>query len=166
MKKLALGAICLSVVAGCASAPQSTAELRAMSGGAMVEKKSTLVSRSPGQVYASLSRGAKKCLNTSQSQHISRATAYGGWTHTIGHAYEGRFRRTGGKGELSILKATSGAIVPGAKDGMYIAYVVDAVPVSGGTRLDVYGGRFGYGELNAAVTQWAKGGAFTCPALP
>ncbi len=137
-----------------------------MSGGALVQKKSTMVPRAPSQVYASLQKGAQRCLNTSQTQYISRATPYGGWTQSIGHAYEGRFRRSGGKGELSILKQTSGALVPGSKDGLYIAYVVDAVPVSGGTRLDIYGGRIGYGELNSAVTQWAKGGAITCPALP
>lgn len=137
-----------------------------MNGGALIKKHSTMIPRAPGKVYAGLQRGSAKCLNTSQSQNFSRMTPYGVQTTNITHYYQGSFRQTSGRGELTIAKQTKGAIVPGAPNGRYIAYLVDAVPVSGGTRLDIYGGRIGYGDLNKAVEAWARGASSGCPALP
>lgn len=154
------------ILAGCATAPQTPAEMRSFSY-PFLEKSSVSVSRPSGAVASALKRGAERCLNTTSEQSFARATQFGGHTTTIRHYYDATVRRTGsGRAELMIYKTTTGAITPGAKDGRYLAYLVDVMPARSGTQLNIYGGKIGYDDLNASVVRWAKGGAMRCPTMP
>jgi hypothetical protein len=50
-------------------------------------------------------------------------------------------------------------------DTQGIFYLIDVAPTSGGTKIELYGGKMGYGAMNAAVLSWAKGGSIRCPDL-
>ena len=153
-------------LSGCGDIPQTAGEMRTASN-PMIAKSSVMVSRSPNTVAAALDRGARQCLNRDAELNFRRATQYGIQSTTIRHYYRSQLRRAGGgRSELMIYKTTTGAITPGAPDGRHLAYLVDVIPAGGGTRLNIYGGKMGYGDLNASVVQWANGNAARCPNLP
>lgn len=154
------------VLAGCAPLPQTADEFR-NSDNVLLTKSSTMVARSPARVSAAIQKGAQRCLNTQESQHIAYSTGYSRQTRRITADYDATIKRgRGGRGELSIYRVTSGAYTPGSDNGGFMAYVVDVVPSGGQTRLDIYGGKVYYGDLNKAVLEWAKGGPLRCPAMP
>lgn len=153
-------------LSGCMQGPQSPDEVRsAVNGGAMFSQKSTvMVPRSHAAVTASLQAGAKQCLNRTQRRTSTTPGPYGPQVSSYTTAYRGEVKTGGGRTELSIYHEVLGSgFLPQPKG---YAYVVDATPATGGTRLDIYGGRFGNGDLNKAVVAWAKTGQIRCPELP
>lgn len=143
----------------------SDAVRQAASGGGLTGPKTTVVvSRSFSAVTASLGTGASKCLNRTQTTRPVTARAYGPIGQTITTQYRTSVKTSGSKTEMAMYQEVLGrSALPQPKG---FSYVVDAVPASSGTQLTFYGGRFGYGNLNRAVEQWARGGAITCPKLP
>ena len=163
-----LGLICALALglAACGPIPQTPSDMRALSN-PLIEKSSVSVPRSPNSVAKSLERGAWRCLNKYDTQHISFNTGYGVSSRAITHMYETDMRKgASGRAELMVYKTTQGAITPGAPGGKHLAYLVDIIPSSGGTKLEIYGGKMGYGDLNNAIVKWAKGGALSCPNMP
>jgi hypothetical protein len=156
------------VLAGCMQGPQSTDEVRSVaSRGAMFGKQTTLMVKRPYSAVASSFRaGAGKCLN--QTKTVSgwgAGPAPGSRVYTsTSTAYRGTVKSGNGRTELAIYQEVLGSgFLPQPKG---YSYVVDATPVSGGTRLDIYGGRFGTKDLNDAVVAWAQTGQIRCPKLP
>ena len=168
MKKSLLALATFSTLAACAVAPtpQTAEEMRAA---APVYGKVTTqnVSRNYGSVVASLRAGASRCLNRTVEDVITTpSTLTMATTQVLRATYKTTFRSRGGGTEMAtyVRRGNGGTVMGVKQEG--IMYVVDAQPVAGGTQLKMYGGKNGFGPLNAAVLQWAKGGAIRCPELP
>ena len=165
---IALISVAALSLSGCMKGPQDATQMRQMAGGMLVTQSSVVVPRSPSAVNATLARGAQKCFNRTVTSTMARPGMYGapGGYSTIAQMYRSSFRTSGGRGELTLRQTgVSGAIFTSGKDGA-IAYVVDTAPVSGGTKLTMYAGRFGYQPLNDGVVGWARGGPLLCPDMP
>lgn len=171
--RFALGFVTLMAVSGCSvmSAPQSPAELRAAvnGGGFLTEATTTKVARNYAAVVASVRAGAKKCMNRNV-QHTSVSSPGPGMApvrSVINMYYKTDVASKGNFTEVAMYKrmGAGGTDMFGNKREGF-AYVADIHPANGGAELKFYGGKFGYGPINAAVAQWAKGGAIRCPDLP
>ena len=160
------------VLGGCmGSAPQTADEMRAaVNGGAMFSEQTTQkVARSYSAVVASVRKGADKCMNRNVQQSFtsSPGPGFAPVRQTMNFFYSTDVRSRGTFTEVAMHKriGNGGNNILGMKQEG-IAYVADIHPVSGGAELKFYGGKFGYGPINKAVAQWAKGGAIRCPDLP
>lgn len=169
MKKTILLALAPFALIGCMQGPQSTEEVRAATAGGsginslFAKRTSINVSRSHAAVTASLRAGAKKCMNRVVRSTSTTPGPYGPQTSTIITDYSATVKSSGGRSELALKQQVRGGFLPQPGG---ISYVVDATPISGGTKLVFHGGKFGYSKLNAAVSQWARGGSIVCPDLP
>ena len=160
--------VAAGLLAGCMQGPQTSGEVRNfVDRVGMFSKKSVIsVPRSHGAVTASLRAGAKKCMNRTETvSGWGPGPAPGSRVYTsTTTAYRGTVSTSGGKTELQLYREVLGrGFLPQPKG---VAYVVDAVPASGGTQLAFYGGRIGYGDINKAVESWARTGQIQCPDLP
>jgi hypothetical protein len=171
--RFALGFIAFVAVSGCSvmSAPQSADGLRAAvnNGSFLTEQTTQKVSRSYSAVVASVRAGAKKCMNRSVSQTFtsSPGPGFAPVRNTINMYYKTDVTSKGSFTEVAMQKrmGNGGTDMFGNKREGF-AYVADIHPASGGTELKFYGGKFGYGPINTAIAQWARGGAIRCPELP
>ena len=158
-------------LSGCfGSAPQDAGQMRTMSkSNVFGAQTSYKVARSYNGVVASLRKGANKCLNRNQ---VVRSTYRPGpmmapVSRQMVFYYSTTMKSGRGGTEMMMRKKFQGAkLIGGGADNSGVFYLVDVKPASGGTVLNVYGGKIGYGELNAAVKQWASGGSIRCPELP
>lgn len=171
MKKVILGAIALAGVAACTPMPQTAEEMRSVvKGGAFLsDQSSQVVSRNYSSVLAGVRAGAAKCMNGSQASQMTYRPmpGYAPVTQTMVAYYSTDMKSSGGKTELTMRKKMQGAkVIGGGADNSGLAYLVDITPTSGGTRLDFYGGKIGYKDLNEALVRWAQGGSTRCPDLP
>lgn len=167
MKKAVLASCALLALGACMQAPTSPDEVRsAVNRGSMFTKATTVtVPRSFNAVSANLRTGAQKCMNKTQRSSGTTPGPYGPIYESYTVAYRTDVKTTGNRTELAMYRELHGVnIMFGSNKGY--AYVVDAAPASGGTTLQFYGGKFGYKKIDAAVEQWARGGAIVCPPLP
>ena len=168
MKNQFLALATLATLAACAvaPAPQTSDEMRAAAptyGKVTVQK----VSRSYGSVVASLRAGSRKCFNrTIEVVQTTPSTLTVATPVVLRATYKSAVRARGGKTEMVVyVRRGNGGTTMGMKQEG-VMYVADARPVAGGTQLNIYSGRSGFGPLNAAVIQWANGGAIRCPEMP
>lgn len=170
MKKPLFAITALTFMSACTTAPQSTDELRsAVRGGAFLSEMQThKVSRNYSAVVGSLRAGAQKCMNRNVEVkgYYSPGPNMAPVMQVSRTYYKTSVRNRGNSSELAMHRRNgNGGTVLGMPQEGY-AYVVDAMPAGGGTQLNIYGGKMGYGKLNKAVLQWARGGAIRCPELP
>lgn len=123
------------------------------------------IARSPSSVHSSMRRGVDQCLNRTVTTTSSTPGPYGPQVSRVTTQYSTSYRVSGGKGELAMYSKVLGSAFLGLPQPEGMRYVVDVVPAAGGTRLDIYGGKWGDNKLDAAVVSWAKGGAIRCPKL-
>jgi len=156
-------------LSGCMQGPQSSDEVRTATGGgggmsSLFAKRSTVaIPRSHSAVTNSLRAGANKCMNRTVRSVSTTPGPYGPQTSVIITDYSATVKSGGGRSELVMKQQVRGGFLPQPGG---ISYVVDAMPSGSGTNLVLHGGKFGYNKLNAAVVQWARGGAIVCPKLP
>lgn len=166
MKKTVLASAAFLALGACMQGPSSPDEVRStVNRGAMFTKATTVtVPRSFSAVTASLRQGAERCMNKTETSSGWTPGPYGPQYYSSTTAYRTTVKSSGGRTELAMYQEVlGGGFLPQPKG---YSYVVDATPGSGGTTLKFYGGRFGYGKIDAAVEQWARGGAIVCPDLP
>ena len=160
-----------ALTSGCLKQPETAQGFREMAGShPMLEVESVMIARPISSVNRALALANERCIDGSyQNNNMAAPTQYGWRTTSMTSSYTGILRGGGsGPAELEMRRKLTGAINVGAgPDGEAVAWVVTTSPASGGTRLDLYGGRMGYGELNRAMIAWAKGAPITgCPTMP
>lgn len=160
---LAIGAALLT--AGCMEGPQNADDFKSAASRSSFAKSTTItIPRSIGAVNASLSTGARKCLNRSVTTRSSTPGTYGPVVSVITTKYTTDFQASGSAGEMSMYREIVGkSFLPQPKG---VAYVVESRSNGGSTNLTIYGGKWGYKSIDNAVKQWAKGGTIVCPDLP
>ena len=164
MKKFVLAGAALAL-SGCMAGPSTTDDVRSMTSGNKLFGKQTVVNipRSHAAVTASLRQGATKCMNRSVRNVSTTPGRYGPQTSVYIIDYSSSVKSSNGRTELAMYQEVRGGFLPQPKG---ISYVVDATAMNGGTKMVIHSGRFGSKNMNAAVEQWARGGAIVCPKLP
>ena len=171
MKHVSL-ALCAALTLAACSAdmlPETAPEVRtaARNGHPLLQVNTMTVARSPYQVNRALAAGSAQCLDDRRSTRTYvRGSAYGPQSTSWTNNHMATFRTSGARGELVIENHLDGALLlNGGSDNTAVQYVVDTVPVAGGTQVTTYGARIGYGDLTKAVREWAEGGPIRCPRL-
>ena len=170
MKKAILGLFALAAMAACTPAPQTADEMRSVvkSGAFMADFQSHKVARSYSAVAASIRQGTEKCFNRNVQSRSTYSPGPGmaPVMQVINLYYSAKPRSTGSRMEVPVHRRMgNGQPTLFGQDTQGIFYLIDVAPASGGTQIDLYGGKMGYGAMNKAVLSWAKGGAIRCPDL-
>ena len=170
MKKTIVGLLGLAALAACTPAPQSASEMRDVvkNGAFMADYQTHKVARSYSAVASSIRTGANKCFNRNFQSRSTYSPGPGmaPVMQVMNVYYSAQPKSTGSRLEVPVHRRMgSGKKTLLGTDTQRIFYLIDVTPASGGAKIELYGGKMGYGAMNAAVRSWAKGGSIRCPDL-
>ncbi|MXQ07261.1 hypothetical protein GQ651_05320 [Alphaproteobacteria bacterium GH1-50] len=169
MKKAILGLFALAAMAACTPVPQTAEEMRSVvkSGAFMSDFQSHKISRSYSAVASSIRQGTEKCFNRNIQTRSSYSPGPGmaPVMQVMNLYYSAKPRSTGSRMEVPVHRRNGNGKPVFGMEQQGIFYLIDVAPASGGTQIDLYGGKMGYGAMNKAVLSWARGGAIRCPDL-
>ena len=172
MKKFLIAGVAFAALSGCLpSPPQTSDEMRkAVRGGAMFsEYQTTQINRSYSAVTASIRNGAAKCLNRNFEQRSTYSPGPGmaPTTQITRIYYKTDIKARGNMTEVAVHRryGNGGRTILG-QEMQGLSYLIDITPSGRGAKVETYGGTIGYGALDKAVLQWARGGSTRCPDLP
>jgi hypothetical protein len=124
--------------------------------------ESFTVDRRFDDVYAQISRNVPKCL----AKLVKRSGGAAGPAHASSSQYRPSFKKDGGKGvfTLQVLHNPRGVGVKQPDDGIYVM-AADVTPAGGKTKVDLWYGTWGYGQIADGFAKMAKGSGDACPDL-